>query len=405
MSAAGGDEIDSRGAAIVPGEAAEDKWCRGVEASLIARGGMTPLMQAEAKRQGQTEIPTFDPGEFRGLTLADLARESLQRAGVKTRGMDRMQIAGEVFNRRANGLATRGANYQTTSDFATLLENVMHKVLRAAYMLTADTWSLWCGVDTVTDFRTHNWYRLGSLTALDALNEHGEYQNKTIPDAEKATFSASTKGNIIAVTRQTIVNDDLGGLMRMNTQIGRAAKLTIEQDVYALLALNSGLGPTQSDAQALFHSNRSNVGSGAALTVAALDADRVVMASQLDPNGQDYIDLRPSVLLVPVGLGGEARVLNAAEFDPVDNKFRKPNIVRGLFSTVVDTPRLSGTRRYLFADPSSAPVFLVAFLEGMQEPVLEARDGWRVDGVEMRARLDFGVNVVDYRGAVTNAGA
>jgi hypothetical protein len=65
---------------------------------------------------------------------------------------------------------------------------------------------------------------------------------------------------------------------------------------------------------------------------------------------------------------------------------------------------LSGTRRYLFADPSIAPVFEVAFLEGQTAPVLESRDGWRVDGTEMRVRLDYGVAAVDYRGAVTNAG-
>ena len=112
-----------------------------------------------------------------------------------------------------------------------------------------------------------------------------------------------------------------------------------------------------------------------------------------------------SILLVPTGKRGDALTINDAQFDPADNKFQKPNTVRGLFREVVDTPRLSGNRRYLFADPAVNPVFLVSFLEGQQEPVLETQDGWRIDGVEMKARLDFGVNVVDYRGAVTNAGA
>jgi hypothetical protein len=47
---------------------------------------------------------------------------------------------------------------------------------------------------------------------------------------------------------------------------------------------------------------------------------------------------------------------------------------------------------------------MVSFLEGQQEPVLETQNGWRIDGVEMKARLDVGVDAVDYRGAVTNAG-
>ena len=66
---------------------------------------------------------------------------------------------------------------------------------------------------------------------------------------------------------------------------------------------------------------------------------------------------------------------------------------------------MTGTRRYLFADPSEAPVLEVAFLDGAQEPVLERQEGFDVDGSRFKVRLDYGVAAVDYRGAVTNAGA
>lgn len=379
---------------IIAGEDAKDKYRRGVGAWLLQRSGMATVVLQHEKLQPKD----MDPGEFRGMTLLDLCKDDLQRRRIDIRGHAGMEVAGLFFR----------SVYQTTSDFANLLENTMHRVLRAAYGITPDTWSRFCGVATVTDFRSHNWYRLGSLTQLEDLNEHGEFKNKSIPDAEKTTFAATTKGNIVAISRQTIINDDLGGLMRLTNQLGRAAKLTIEKAVYTQLGLNSGLGPTQADAQPLFHANRINVGTGAAISAASLDADRVVMAQQLDPNGQDYTDLRPAILLVPVGLGGQARVINESQYDPdtLANKSQmKPNVARGFFRDVVDTPRLSGTRRYLFCDPSFAPVFLVSFLEGQQEPVLETQNGWRVDGVEMKARLDFGVDDVDYRGAVTNAGA
>jgi hypothetical protein len=260
-------------------------------------------------------------------------------------------------------------------------------------------------VASVGDFRAHNWYRTGALSVLSDLNEHGEFTNKQIPDGEKASFSAKTKGNIIGITRQTIVNDDLGAMLRLTEQLGRAGKRTIEVMPYALLAQNGGLGPTQSDGQPLFHANRNNVGAAAAFSVDAIDADRVLMAQQKDPAGEDFLDLRPIVVLVPVALGGRAREVNAQEYNDETNRRQwRPNVVRGLFRDVVDTPRLTGTRRYLFADPSVAPVFLVSFLHGLREPVIETRDGWRVDGVEFRARLDVGVDVVDFRGAVTNEG-
>jgi hypothetical protein len=79
-------------------------------------------------------------------------------------------------------------------------------------------------------------------------------------------------------------------------------------------------------------------------------------------------------------------------------------MVRGLYRDIVDTPRLSGTRVYSFADPNEAPVIEVAFLDGVQEPFLESQDGFTVDGTQYKVRLDVGVGAIDYRGAVTNAG-
>ena len=78
--------------------------------------------------------------------------------------------------------------------------------------------------------------------------------------------------------------------------------------------------------------------------------------------------------------------------------------MKGIFSDIVDTPRLKGTRRYLFANPSEAPVLEVAFLDGNSEPYLESENGFDVDGSRWKVRLDYGVAGIDYRGVVTNVG-
>lgn len=176
--------------------------------------------------------------------------------------------------------------------------------------------------------------------------------------------------------------------------------------MYALLALNGGLGPTMADGLTLFHANHGNIGTPAAISVASLDADRVKMASQTDVGGNDFLDLRPSVLLVPLGLGGQARAVVGAEYDDDTSKNqRKPNVIRDLYDDIVDTPRMTGTRRYSFANPAVAPVIEVAFLDGNSEPYLESEAGFSVDGTRWKVRLDYGVGAIDYRGAVTNAGA
>jgi ATP-dependent Clp endopeptidase proteolytic subunit ClpP len=376
------------------------KFRAGAMAWIFHKAGVANLVGSHTKQ-------TFDPGEFRGMTMVELARMSLERMGISTKGMDKMHMVGHALTARHGVLSAQGAVYQGTSDFTYILENVMHKTLLAAYGTTPDTWSRFCKRGSVSDFRAHYRYRQGTFGSLDTVTEHGEFKNKTIPDATRESITASTKGNIIALSRQAIINDDMGAFNDLAARFGRAAKLSIEVDVYALLALNSNLGPTMSDSVAMFDAAHNNISTGAALSASAIDADRVKLAQQTDPSGNEYLDLRPAILLLPIGLGSTARVINESVYDPdtVANKAQmKPNAVNGLFRDIIDTPRLSGTRRYLFADPSVAPTIEVAFLDGVEEPFMDNQTGWRVDGTEWKVRLDYGVGGVDWRGAITNAG-
>lgn len=359
-----------------------DKRRDAIVSALLVRAGVADKATRAAAQASS----------YRGLKLLDIAKASLTRAGIQHDRMDPMQIVGAAFT-------------QSTSDFPILLENAMHKVLQTAYATAADTWTRFCATGSVSDFRAHNRYRTGSLGNLDTLNELGEFKNKTIPDGEKSSITAATKGNVINLSRQAIINDDLGAFIGLAADLGRAARRTIEADVYALLALNAGLGPVMADGNTLFHANHNNIGVGSAIAVAGLDADRVKMASQTDVGGNDFLDLRPSVLLVPLGLGGQARQVVGAEYDDETNKNqRRPNIIRDLFNDIVDTPRMTGTRRYMFAAPVDAPVIEVAFLDGNDMPYLESETGFSVDGTRWKVRLDYGVGAIDYRGAITNAG-
>lgn len=326
---------------------------------------------------------------YRGMRLMDLARASAEAAGFDTRGKDSRQIVAAAFT-------------QSTSDFPVLLENVLHKTLQTAYAVAPDTWSRFCKIGSVSDFRAHSRYRTGSIGSLDSLNELGEFKNKTIPDGEKGSITAGTKGNIINLSRETIIDDNLDAFVGLAQTFGRAGKRTIEQAVYALINAN----PVLEDGIALFHADHDNIAATAgAPTVTTIESSRVAMASQLDVGGNDYLDLRPAIWLGPIGLGGQARAVNDSQYDPdSNNKLQRANIVGGLFRDVIDTPRLSGTPWYMFADPNDAPVIEVAFLDGVQEPFMEMENGFDVDGARWKVRLDFGVAAIDFRGAVKNAG-
>lgn len=402
--------VNKRDPRIEAGADRKDKFRSGAEAWLLERAGVMSIIREAAKlpewksvmqARGLSVETQTDPGEFRGARMLDLARQSLELGGQRSNGMLPMDLAGAALTQRSGtvgGLAS-------TSDFPVLLENVLYKVLLATYMTTPDTWKRFCKIGSVQDFRASKRYRMGTFGSLSSLNESGEFVSKSIPDGEKQSLTAGTKGNIIGITRQAIINDDMGAFSSLATMLGRAAALTIEVDVYALLAQNAGLGPAMSDGNTLFHAAHNNITAGAAIGSAAIDADRIAMASQKDPSGNEILALTPAVLVLPIGLGGTARQINNGQYDFDVTKFQIPNRVGGLFRDIVDTARITGTRRYLFADPAIAPTIEVAFLDGQQQPFMDVQNGWRVDGVEWKVREDYGVAAIDFRGAVTNAGA
>ncbi len=384
-------------ASIPAGGDARDKRILGMTNALLCRTGKLDMFRRAAEKRG--DKADFDAGEYRSMSLLDIAKEVLEGSGVRTRGKDKNQIFGLALTQRSEG------GFHAVGDFAVVLENTMHKTLLASYAITADTWERFCAVGTVSDFREHKRYRMGSFGRLDRVTENAEFQNKEIPDGEKESIVAETFGNIIGISRQALINDDMGALTSQAQKFGRAAKLSVEADVYDLLALNAGLGPTMGDGATLFHADHGNIGTSSTLSVAGLDADRVLMGTQMDPNGEEFLEIRPDVLLVPLGLGGQAKALNQAQYDITAGAVpQSPNIVGGLFRDIVDTARITGTRRYMFANPADVPTIEVAFLDGQREPFLEMKEGFRVDGISWKVRLDYGVDAIDWRGAVTNDG-
>jgi ATP-dependent protease ClpP protease subunit len=371
QNGAGLDERDHLHARIVDG--------------ILARNGVLVGQAAITARQGNPSASS---------SLLVLAEQSLQRAGVRTRDMDRMAMATMV-------LAA-----QTTSDFPVLLENALNRTLLAAYALAPFTWNRFCATGVLTDFRPHNRYHMSSFSDLKEVNEHGEYENGVLGDGKKETIQGKRKGRILQITPEVIVNDDMGALVNLTQTLSRAAGRTIEKDVYATFGLNSGNGPTMQDGQPLFHASHNNIAATAgAPSVELVDQARQLLASQKDTGGEDFLDLVAAIFLGPLSLGGKAREVNAAEYNDESGKNqRRPNVVRGLYRDIVDTARLSGTAWFTLADPNIEPVLEVAFLDGVQTPTLVQETNFRTSGLSWKVEHRYGVAGVGYRGAVKNAG-
>lgn len=380
--------------AATPGQDESEKRRDAAVAAILARVGST-VYDPEGRGDKLPQIDNSNP--FRGFGLFDLAEDAVRRMGVTTRGMNRSMIVAAAFG-------------HTTSDFPNLLENVMHKLLIAAYQGAEVTWPRVARVGDLIDFRAHPRYRFGTFSDLKVVNEAGRYEQGTIADAEKESITGKRKGRVLVISREMVVNDDLQGLSDAARGMGRAATRTIDKDVYALPALNGGNGPQMSDGNALFHANHGNIAATPATpTVVSIDAARVQMGKQKDPSANDYIGLRPAVAWCPLALGSTFRTVNDAQYDPdANNKLQRPNSVRNVVRDIVDSPRLdeiSATAWYLLAAPTEEPVFEVAFLGGVREPRVEQEQEFSSDSLQWKVVHEYGVAAIGWRGIVKNAGA
>jgi ATP-dependent Clp endopeptidase proteolytic subunit ClpP len=333
---------------------------------------------------------------FRGARLLDIARESLVHASISTRGMNQMEIVNAAIT-------------HSTSDFPNILQDAMHKTLLNGFNTAGDTWSRFCAVSDLSDFRPHYRHIMGSFSDLAQLNENGEIQDGTLDDTRREQIVGKTMARILNLSAQAIVNDDMSVFTGAARALGRAARRSVEKDVYALLALGSDFGPVMSDSQTLFHSTHGNVSTGAVNT-ASISLAINTLKSQKLPNASsgadEFIDLAlPPIFVGPLGLAQDAKVVNEAQYDHDSTKLQQPNKSRGLLGDIVGTPRRTGTPWFLFANPSELPVLEVGFVQGQREPVLVMEESFRQYGVAWRVVYDYGVAAVNWLGCIRSTGA
>ena len=130
------------------------------------------------------------------------------------------------------------------------------------------------------------------------------------------------------------------------------------------------------------------------------------MAKQTGLDGKTILNIRPVFLVVPSSLELEAEQLIARNLVPARTSNVVPESIRSL--AVISEPRLDPASGavpwYLFASPSAIDTIEYAYLEGQEGVYIETRMGFDVDGVEIKARLDFGAKAIDWRGMYRNPG-
>ena len=284
-----------------------------------AQHSMKAMADVLAGRVGLKVENAAQDNPFRGSSLLDMARASLEKRGFSIAGMDKMSIVASAFT-------------HSSGDFGNLLSGTANKMMLRGYDETEETFDKFTSVGSLPDFKSMSKVDLNEAPSLRQVREGAEYKSITFGDRAE-TVQLATYGELFSINRQAIINDDLDMFTRIPRKMGRAARRTIGDLVFNILINN----PAMSDGDALFHAaNHLNLNTSAALAVATFQAARVKMAKQKDASGNATLNIRPSILLVPVGLEDTALQLMASETDPSKTNSRIPNTVRGAAEVVSD---------------------------------------------------------------------
>jgi len=372
------------------------------EEAVSMMAAAEPLGRSTSAASPRAAASTFSRAE----AMADGLLARMQPGHVPTHGREYASMRLSDLSQIGQGsyaAGNRGASMlggMGTDDFRYALAIASNKVLLAAYEASESQIKLASRQIEAADFRPINSVRVSGGVELRKVNETGEFTQANITDAGEA-FVLETYGKIFTLTRQAIVNDDLGAFEQSASMFGQGAALTEARIFAGLLEMNSGAGPVLSDGVNLFHANHGNLaGTGTALSLASLSVARTAMRRQKGLAGE-AIRVDPALLIVPPELETLAEQLvaeiSAASTDDVNPFQRK-------LTVLADAHLTDPGAWYVAAAPGRPEGLQHAYLDGNVGPQVFTREGFETDTSEFKVRLDFGAGFVDHRAWYKNPG-
>ncbi len=344
------------------------------------------------------KLPDNGAADFRYMSLGRMAEEVLRREGVNVRSMPMSEIA------------TR--SMLSTSDFANILADASNKRLRQAYMENVPSYQRWARrAPNAPDFKTINVTQLSNAPDLQKVLEGGEFKRGKLSDG-KETYQVFTYGRIISISRQAIVNDDLSAFDRIPRSLGAVARRLENTTVYGLLTTNGAMADTGNlfNATAVTtaggHANL-GTGTGSALSTGAMTTGRAAMRVQKGYAGE-VLNIAPAYLILPSALEQTGYQLTSSQFVPSTssaiNEFRAGGrtAVEPIVEALLDGS--STTAWYFAADPGQIDTVEYCYLDGAEGLQLDSQIGFTIDGIDLKARLDFGAAPIDFRGLYKGQG-
>ena len=315
-----------------------------------------------------------DARDYATLSALDLARDSLARSGQSVRGLS----ADETLYRAAH----------TTSDFPLVVSNATNKVALASYQAAESPLKALARQRSLPNFKPSTSIRVGETGRLEPLAEDGEITHTSRAEAGE-TMRLKTFARGLNVSRELLINDDMGLLGDMTAALGEAAAQT-EADIMVGLLIDN---PDLSDGMPVFDAVRGNDDATARTILEGLSLGRQAMRKRTGLDGRTIVSIAPRHIVVPVGLETVAEEA-VATIQPT--RAEDVNPFSGRLAVHVE-PRLPEGTFYLFGDPARLAALQYAYLSAAQGVQIQRMEAWDTLGMKFRAFLDFGAGWLDWR--------
>lgn len=373
-------------------ETGEDEFRRDAAEGLLLRGGVT------------FENPSQGAGRFSAMTLRDLAIECLERSGITdARRMSNDDLLREICTRQY---------FNPTAAFPTILDNAINKAYVEGHRQVPVTFDQWTKKGSLKDFKVHdNNYLAGPVGEFLEVPEGGELKNDIPTDAKRPTRKLKTYGKQFTLSRQAFINDDIDLVTRIPARYAAAARKTINTQCYRTL-----MDTTRPiyDGKPLFHASHGNLlTTGTGITQASVQAMIMALSTQKDEFDQPII-VRPAALIVPAGYAFDMYTLF---FSPTINTSGNTQAVNPLYRyrdsiVPIEDPTINALAGgfgnvmpwWLTGVREDTDFIEVDYLNGQEIPTIRRMETPGQLGFVWDIYLDWGINVMDYRGAIKNPG-
>ncbi|HEY7348764.1 MAG TPA: Mu-like prophage major head subunit gpT family protein [Ktedonobacterales bacterium] len=357
-------------------------------------------VQAAFDRMFDLEVES----RFAGVRAFSGIREAYARVSgdPAVRGISNLSTVGMIQVDGSAPLTRITEADLTTASFGYLLGTSMNKRLLHDYRVFPAEWRRFCTEVPIKDFKQQNRVRLGAFGSLSTVAEDAAYTTLTLADGS-ATYSATKRGNLVTISREAILNDDLHAIKQIPSKLAVAAAYTLAEFVYGFLSGNGAIY----DSNPLFDAaNHTNLGA-VALSSSAMQAGVTAMREQTNFAGK-RIGLRPKYLIVPPELEFTGMVIVKSAGMPGSNN-NDINPMMGYTQLIVSTQLpAAGTPAnsswYLAADPAEVDTIEIGFVGGQVNPALFIQDNplyglnFTQDMISYKVRHEYGGAVMDWRG-------